>query len=49
VVYPAGGLSHFDMLADNARITCLHTMLVLGMLLRLPLLLGRRLGGRGRA
>jgi len=49
VVYPAGGLSHFDMLADNVRITCLHTMLVLGMLLRLPLLLGRRLSGRGRA
>ena len=49
VRYPSGGLSHFDMLADNVRITCLHTMLVLGMLLRLPLLLGRRLGGRGRA
>jgi glycosyltransferase involved in cell wall biosynthesis len=49
VVYPTGGLSHFDMLADNVRITCLHTMLVFGMLLRLPLLLGRRLGARVRA
>jgi glycosyltransferase involved in cell wall biosynthesis len=49
VRYPSGGLSHFDMLADNVRITCLHTLLVFGMLLRLPLLLGRRLGARGRA
>jgi predicted LPLAT superfamily acyltransferase len=32
------------MLADNALITKLHTKLVLGMLLRLPLLLGRRIG-----
>ncbi len=49
VTYPPGGLSHFDMLADNARITCLHTMLVFGMLLRLPLLLSRRLASRARA
>lgn len=49
VVYPPGGLSHFDMLADNARITYLHTMLVFGMLLRLPLLLMRRLATRASA
>lgn len=49
VRYPSGGLSHFDMLADNVRITCVHTRLVFGMLLRLPLLLGRRLGARERA
>jgi glycosyltransferase involved in cell wall biosynthesis len=49
VVYPAGGLSHFNMLADNARITLLHTMLVLGMLVRLPVLLGRRFGSRPAA
>ena len=49
VVYPPGGLSHFDMLVDNARITYLHTMLVFGMLLRLPLLLSRRLAPRERA
>lgn len=49
VTYPAGGLSHFNMLADNARISFLHTMLVVGMLLRLPLLLTRRFGSRARA
>jgi hypothetical protein len=44
VIYPPGGISHFDMLADNARISLAHTVLVLGMLLRLPLLLARKLG-----
>ena len=48
VVYPAGGVSHFNMLADNVRITCLHTVLVFGMLLRLPLLLTRRRVSRER-
>jgi glycosyltransferase involved in cell wall biosynthesis len=46
VVYPAGGISHFDMLADNARISLAHTLLVLGMLARLPLLLARKLHPR---
>jgi predicted LPLAT superfamily acyltransferase/glycosyltransferase involved in cell wall biosynthesis len=41
VVYPADGLSHFDMLWDNVRISASHTRLVAGMLLRLPLLLAR--------
>ncbi len=43
VVYPEGGLSHFDMLRDNLRISLMHTGLCCGMLLRLPLLLWRKL------
>jgi glycosyltransferase involved in cell wall biosynthesis len=42
VIYPPGGLSHFDMLADNVRISLLHTLLVFGMLRRLPRLITRR-------
>jgi glycosyltransferase involved in cell wall biosynthesis len=48
VVYPPGGISHFDMLADNARISLAHTLLVCGMLLRLPLLLARKLNLRAQ-
>lgn len=44
VVYPDGGISNFRMWRDNALITGMHVRLTLGMLLRLPLLLGRRLG-----
>ncbi|MDH3213405.1 MAG: glycosyltransferase family 2 protein [Myxococcales bacterium] len=44
VVYRNGGLSHFDMLRDNARMTGLYTRAVGGMLLRLP---GRALGRAG--
>lgn len=36
ISYPAGGLSHFNYLADNLRISWMHTKLVIGMLLRLP-------------
>ena len=43
VTYPVDGVSHFDVLWDNVRITRSHTRLALGMLLRLPLLLGRKL------
>jgi predicted LPLAT superfamily acyltransferase len=43
VVYPQGGTSNFRLLRDNALITKLHAKLTLGMLLRLPMLLGRRL------
>ena len=43
VVYPAGGVSHFRMLRDNLRLTLMHTLLVCGMLGRLPLLLRRKL------
>ncbi len=42
VVYPPGGVSHFAVLADNLRITAMHTRLVLGMLWRLPRLLRGR-------
>jgi predicted LPLAT superfamily acyltransferase len=43
VTYPEDGLSHFNMLRDNLRITRMHTRLTCGMLLRLPMLLGRKL------
>ena len=45
VIYPVGGRSNFRMLADNALITKLHATLTFGMLLRLPLLVTRRVGG----
>lgn len=41
VSYPEGGLSSFRMVRDNIRISLMHTRLVLGMLPRLPVLLGR--------
>ena len=41
-----GGVSHFRYLRDNVLLTCMHTRLILESLLRLPFLLGRRLGGR---
>lgn len=46
VTYPAGGVSHFRMVQDNAIISWTHTKLVIGMLLRLPWLIGRKLAGR---
>jgi glycosyltransferase involved in cell wall biosynthesis len=36
VVYREGGLSHFDTLRDNARLTSVYTRAVGGMLWRLP-------------
>jgi predicted LPLAT superfamily acyltransferase len=42
VIYPEGGVSHFHGVADNVRITKLHTKLFFGMLKRLPLLLKRK-------
>lgn len=44
VSYPADGVSHFRMFFDNARMTGLHVRLMLGMLVRLPLWLWRRIG-----
>lgn len=41
-----GGVSHFNYLRDNLLLTWMHTRLMLGFLLRLPLLLVRRLAGR---
>jgi glycosyltransferase involved in cell wall biosynthesis len=38
-----GGVSHFKYLRDNALLSWMHFRLVLGMLLRLPVLLRRRL------
>ncbi|EKZ5284273.1 glycosyltransferase family 2 protein [Klebsiella aerogenes] len=42
VTYPPDGLSHFDAIKDNCRISLMHTRLFLGMLPRLPSLLFRR-------
>jgi glycosyltransferase involved in cell wall biosynthesis len=42
VVYPADGVSHFDMILDNALLTASHALLVLGMLARLPRLVLRK-------
>ncbi|MCU8089273.1 glycosyltransferase family 2 protein [Shewanella sp. SM21] len=42
VIYPEGGVSHFQGVADNVRITKLHTKLFFGMLKRLPWLLKRK-------
>jgi len=39
VTYATDGVSHFDVLWDNVRISRSHTRLVAGMLLRLPVLL----------
>jgi glycosyltransferase involved in cell wall biosynthesis len=45
VSYPLDGVSHFDVCRDNLRITRMHTRLFFGMLLRLPVILGRRIYG----
>lgn len=42
VTYPPDGLSHFDALKDNVRISLMHTRLFFGMLPRIPTLLFRR-------
>ncbi len=46
VRYPEGGASHFHYLRDNAIISWMHTRLIVGMLLRLPMLLWRRVESR---
>jgi len=43
VGYPADGVSHFRLVRDNWLITLMHARLFLGMLLRAPSLLVRRL------
>ncbi|VEB90726.1 glycosyl transferase [Citrobacter koseri] len=43
VTYPLDGLSHFDALKDNCRISLMHTRLFFGMLPRIPSLLFRPL------
>jgi hypothetical protein len=42
VHYPLDGVSHFDLLRDNLRISLMHARLFFGMLWRLPRLLARR-------
>ncbi len=42
ITYADGGLSHFDYVGDNVRISWMHTRLILGMLRRLPRLIRRR-------
>ncbi len=42
VIYPQDGISNFRALKDNIAITKMHSRLFLGMLLRLPRLLGRK-------
>jgi len=42
VSYPTDGVSHFRMFFDNVRMTSLHVRLTLGMLVRVPMLLWRK-------
>ncbi|MCZ4058742.1 glycosyltransferase [Pantoea sp. LMR881] len=42
VTYPETGVSHFDALHDNLRISWMHTRLFFGMLPRIPRLLAMR-------
>ncbi len=42
VHYPEGGISHFDVLKDNVRITKMHTRLFFGMLGQIPQLIFRK-------
>jgi len=46
VTYPLDGVSHFRMLRDNVRMAGTHLRLLVGMLIRLPTLLPRRLTGK---
>jgi polyprenyl-phospho-N-acetylgalactosaminyl synthase len=46
VIYPEANVSHFNYLRDNLLLIKLHSRLMLGMLIRLPILLGHRLRGR---
>lgn len=41
VTYPENGISHFDALRDNLRISWMHTQLFFGMLVRIPSLIKR--------
>lgn len=41
VTYPTDGISHFDAVRDNLRISWMHTQLFFGMLLRIPSLIKR--------
>lgn len=41
VIYPQGGISHFDALWDNVKISWMHTKLFFAMLPRIPKLVAR--------
>lgn len=43
VIYPEGGISNFNMVRDNIRISWTFTRLFIGMLLRLPILIPRKI------
>lgn len=45
VIYPQEGVSNFRLWGDNLAISWMHTRLVVGMLLRSPILLMRKLRG----
>jgi glycosyltransferase involved in cell wall biosynthesis len=46
VRYPEDGASHFHYLRDNTEISWMHTRLIVGMLLRLPALMRRKMTAR---
>lgn len=46
VIYPEQSVSHFNYLRDNLLLIKLHSRLMLGMLIRLPMLLWQRLRGK---
>jgi glycosyltransferase involved in cell wall biosynthesis len=48
VRYPDDGRSHFRYIRDNVEISWMHTRLITGMLLRVPMLLRHRRSRRGR-
>ena len=45
--YPENGLSHYHVVRDNARLTAMFVRTFMGMMLRSPVLLGRKLAGMG--
>ena len=45
VIYPEQNISHFNYLRDNLQLIKLHSRLMLGMLVRLPMLIWHRLRG----
>lgn len=48
VSYPEDGRSHFRYFHDNLEIAWMHTRLIFGMLIRLPMIVGRKLNRKFR-
>ena len=44
ISYPIDGVSNFKMVRDNVRISCTYARLVIGMIVRLPILIFRKIG-----